>query len=60
VSPGPKSAPVPRMGDSPADTCKRADRMDSISNKLDWLIMSHTDVIRRLDALESKSSRARR
>jgi hypothetical protein len=58
MSPSPKQAQPVRMG--VAQIAARTDRLDGISSKLDWLIKSHADIIRRLDALEAKSGKARK
>jgi hypothetical protein len=57
--PGPRSVPVPRMGDV-AQLAARTDRLDGISNKLDWLIKSYADLDRRLAAVEAKGSKAKK
>jgi hypothetical protein len=59
MAPSPK--PAPRLGDipSPSDLCKRTDRLDGISNKLDWLIKSYADLDRRLAVLEGKGKAKR-
>jgi hypothetical protein len=58
MSPGPKNAP--RLGDV-ADVCRTVDRLGGIERKIDALIKSQADVIRRLDVLEGgKSAEAKR
>jgi hypothetical protein len=57
--PGPKSTGAPKFGDV-ADVCRTVDRLGSIERKVDTILKSHVDVIRRLDALEAKGSKAKR
>jgi hypothetical protein len=59
VAPSPKNTGTPRLGDNPADLCKRVDRMGTIEQKIDTLIKSQSDIIRCLDALE-KGDKARK
>jgi hypothetical protein len=57
--PGPKSNPAVRMGDV-AGICLTVDRIDAISAKLDRVIATQIDMLRRLDTLEAKGSKAKR
>jgi hypothetical protein len=59
VSPGPKSSPPVRMGDV-AGLAMTTDRIDAISRKLEIVLASQADVIRRLVALEEKGGKAKR
>jgi hypothetical protein len=47
------------MGDV-ADVCRTVDRIDVISAKLDQVIATQIGMLKRLDTLESKGSKARK
>jgi hypothetical protein len=58
MAPSPKQAP--RLGDDVAGICRTVDRLGSIESKIDMVLKSHADIIRRLDALEAKGGKAKR
>jgi hypothetical protein len=60
MSPSPKNTGVPKFGNEVASIIHSVDRIDSISRKLDIVLASQADIIRRLDALESKGGKAKR
>jgi hypothetical protein len=59
MSLSPKNTGTPRLGDV-ANLARSVDRLDGIERKIDTILKSQADVIRRLDTLEGRSSKARR